>query len=122
MIATEILAFPSKSSRNKNDGDPVNEKTTPIRGITGVISIANSNDNDHFFMAIFTAVRPSLSNPVVQYALLCTFLVLLLATVMGTFRGLAPGISFLTGLQTIDVQLSSKPQPVNYSRSLPPVP
>ena len=30
LIATEILVFPSKSSRNKNDSDPINGKTTPI--------------------------------------------------------------------------------------------
>ena len=30
LIATEILAFPYKLSRNKNDSDPINEKTTPI--------------------------------------------------------------------------------------------
>ena len=30
LIATEMLAFPSKSSRNKNDSDLINGKTTPI--------------------------------------------------------------------------------------------
>ena len=30
LIATEMLAFPSKSSRNKNDSDPINGKTTLI--------------------------------------------------------------------------------------------
>ena len=30
LIATEMLAFPSKSSRNKNDSDPLDGKTTPI--------------------------------------------------------------------------------------------
>ena len=30
LIATEMLAPPSKSSRNQNDSDPVNGKTTPI--------------------------------------------------------------------------------------------
>ena len=29
LIATEMLLFPSKS-RNKNDSDPINGKTTPI--------------------------------------------------------------------------------------------
>ena len=30
LIAREMLAFPSKSSGNKNDSDPINGKTTPI--------------------------------------------------------------------------------------------
>ena len=30
LIATEMLAFPSNSSRNKNDSDLKNGKTTPI--------------------------------------------------------------------------------------------
>ena len=30
LIATEMLAFPSKSSRNKNGSDPINAKTTLI--------------------------------------------------------------------------------------------
>ena len=30
LIATEMVAFPSKSSRNNNDSDPVNGRTTPI--------------------------------------------------------------------------------------------
>ena len=30
LIATEMLAFPSKTSRIQNDSDPMNEKTTPI--------------------------------------------------------------------------------------------
>ena len=30
LIGTEMLAFSYKSSRNKNDSDPINEKTTPI--------------------------------------------------------------------------------------------
>ena len=47
-IATEMLAFPSKLSRNKNNSDPINGKTTPIQGIIGIISIANSNGYDHF--------------------------------------------------------------------------
>ena len=29
-IATQMLAFPSKPSRNKDDSDAVNGKTTPI--------------------------------------------------------------------------------------------
>ena len=29
MTTTEMLAVPSKSSRNKNDSDHINEKTTP---------------------------------------------------------------------------------------------
>ena len=37
----------------------------------GVISVENTNDSDHssalFFVAIFVAVRPSLSNPDLQY-------------------------------------------------------
>ena len=33
----------------------------------GVISIANSNDSDHFFVDIFAAVQSLLSNPVLQY-------------------------------------------------------
>ena len=47
-IATEMSAFPSNSSRNKCDIDPVNEKTTLIKGIMGVISIVSSDDSDHF--------------------------------------------------------------------------
>ena len=43
-----MLAFVSKSSRDKNDSDPINGKTTPVQGIMGVIPIANSNDSDHF--------------------------------------------------------------------------
>ena len=42
LIVTEMLAFPSKSSRNKNDSDPINGKTTPIQCIMGKISIVNS--------------------------------------------------------------------------------
>ena len=30
LIATEMLEFPSKSSRNKNDSDPINGNTDPI--------------------------------------------------------------------------------------------
>ena len=30
LIATEMLAFPSKSSRDEDDSDLINEKTTPI--------------------------------------------------------------------------------------------
>ena len=30
LIATEMLAFPSKLSRNKNDSDPISGRTTPI--------------------------------------------------------------------------------------------
>ena len=48
LIVTEMLAFPSKSSTNKNDSDPLNEKTTPIYAITGIISTANFNHGDHF--------------------------------------------------------------------------
>ena len=48
LIATEMLAFPSNSSRNKHDSDLT-------IGILGIISIANSNNSDHFL---------SLSNPV----------------------------------------------------------
>ena len=46
LIATEMLVFSSKSSRNKNDSNPIDGKTTPI--IMGIISIPNSNDSDHF--------------------------------------------------------------------------
>ena len=45
---TEILAFPSKSLRNKNGSDPIDEKTTPIYPMIGIISITNSNNNDNF--------------------------------------------------------------------------
>ena len=48
LIATEMLAFPSKSSRHTNDSDPIKGKTTPIYVITEIISIANSDDSDHF--------------------------------------------------------------------------
>ena len=67
LIATEMLAFPSKSSRNKIDSDPLNEKTTPIFGMMGIISIVNSNAGDQFSSLFLRAVRPSLSNPVLQY-------------------------------------------------------
>ena len=36
-----------------------------------IISIANSNNNDHFYVTIFAAVRPSISEPVLQ-CLYCT--------------------------------------------------
>ena len=48
LIATEMLGFPSKSSRNRHDSDPINEKTTPIMVIMSMISIANFNDSNHF--------------------------------------------------------------------------
>ena len=50
LIATEMLAFPSKSSAYKNDSDHINEKTTPIYFIIGIISIANSSD--HFLSLV----------------------------------------------------------------------
>ena len=53
-----MLALPLKSSRNKGDSDPINEKTTPIYAIMGIISIASSNDSDHF---------SPLSNSVLKY-------------------------------------------------------
>ena len=52
LIATEMLVFPSKSSRNKNDSNSTNEKTTPTYGINGIISIANSNNSDHFSLLV----------------------------------------------------------------------
>ena len=51
-IATEMLAIPSKSSRNKNYSDPIDGKTTPIYCIMGIISIANSDDSDHFSLLL----------------------------------------------------------------------
>ena len=45
LIATEMLAFPSKPSRSQNGSEPVNEKTTPILGVMGIISVMNSNDS-----------------------------------------------------------------------------
>ena len=45
----------------------MNGKTTPIFGIMGIVSIANSNNNNNFSVAIFAAVRSSLSNPVLPY-------------------------------------------------------
>ena len=30
LIATEMLAFPSQSSKNEKGSDPINEKTTPL--------------------------------------------------------------------------------------------
>ena len=50
-----VVGFPltvslltSKSSRNQNDSDPINEKTIPIYYIINVLSIANSNGSDNF--------------------------------------------------------------------------
>ena len=46
LIAMEILVFPSNSPRNENDRDPTDEKTSLVLCMTGVISIAQSNDSD----------------------------------------------------------------------------
>ena len=43
ILATEMLAFPSKWSGNKYDSDPINEKTTPI--YNGQFSVAQSTDS-----------------------------------------------------------------------------
>ena len=66
LTATEMLAFASNSERNKNDSDSINEKTTPIKVIMSVISIASYNNSSNFSVTIFAAVRPLLSNPLLQ--------------------------------------------------------
>ena len=67
LIATQMLTFSSKSSRNQNDSDPTNERTTPIYVIMGIISIMSSNDSDDQLVSIFDRVRSSLSNPVLPF-------------------------------------------------------
>ena len=52
VIVTKMLAFSSKSSRNQNDKrinnrDHINEKTTPIQGITRTIATVYSIDSNH---------------------------------------------------------------------------
>ena len=49
LIVSEMLAFPSNSSRNKNGSDPKNGKTTPIHdimGITYIVQFSDSNDSN----------------------------------------------------------------------------
>lgn len=65
-MATEMPAFPFKSSRHKNDSDLMNERTTPLYGIMGIVTITNYNDSDDFLSLFFMAVRPSPSNLVLQ--------------------------------------------------------
>lgn len=50
VIATEMLAVPSNSSRNQHDSNPKdsdlkNGNTTPICNIMGTISVAQSRDS-----------------------------------------------------------------------------
>ena len=44
----------------------MNGKTTPVYGIIGVISTANSIDSDNLSLFFSAAIRPSRSNPVPQ--------------------------------------------------------
>ena len=61
LIPTEMLAFPSKFSRNQNHSDltigiPC-EKTTPTMEI---IPVAKPSNSDDFLPAVFATIRPLL--------------------------------------------------------------